>query len=175
NLPRRVAGETIAGTVKVDAALARAQGIERVQINLKGLLEVYVLRTHTQSSKSDANLVDLKSPLWNGTSPAESPLPFQFCLPTNLPPSFHCDGYRRGASICYSLEVVGTRSGRFVPNLRIETLFSVVSAATTSQMLDKGRLTQSWDGAWRDTKQEVQLRRGILGEYSRAYATVRLY
>ncbi|KAJ7640807.1 hypothetical protein DFH06DRAFT_1000455 [Mycena polygramma] len=178
----RVAGETIAGTVDLNVALAQEHHIEHVQIGLRGLIKTYVAHTDTETLKLEdlPQLVYSNLSLWTQGSafPATRShvlsLPFQFQLRANLPPSFHCDDdppSRRG-TISYSLEVVGARPGRFRVDRRIGRVFSVLPAASQSQMLAKESLRQGWVGPWRNITQADRLRHGIWGEYSRAHATL---
>ncbi|KAJ7747727.1 hypothetical protein B0H16DRAFT_1850100, partial [Mycena metata] len=109
-------------------------------------------------------------PLWSqGAVPEPGTdimtFPFVFTLPTNLPPAFHCSATSRSATIGYSLEVVGERSGFHRMNRRIRRLISVVPQ---SQLLVKETLTQGWNGPWREIAQEEKLRQGLWGNYSHA-------
>ncbi|KAJ6622100.1 hypothetical protein B0H10DRAFT_1762576, partial [Mycena sp. CBHHK59/15] len=101
--------------------------------------------------------------------------PFQFQLPENLPPSFHCSAHLRAGAISYSLEVVGDRPGLFRLNCCIRRLISVVPAASQNQLLAKDSLRHGWTGPWKDITQDKKLRTGIWGDYSHAHATMKFF
>ncbi|KAJ7640789.1 hypothetical protein DFH06DRAFT_1334510 [Mycena polygramma] len=176
----RVAGETIAGTVDLNVALAQEHRIEHVRIKLRGSITTRITTQNGQTRITHRQTVPLVHSdllLWTQGAAFPAPgshvlsLPFQFHLPANLPPSFHCDAHSRGGAISYSLEVVGARPGLFRFNRRIGRVFSVLPAADQSQLLAKESLRQGWVGAWRDIERADQIRQGIWGEYSRTHAT----
>ncbi|KAJ7223730.1 hypothetical protein B0H12DRAFT_1150509, partial [Mycena haematopus] len=169
----RVAGETIAGSVDLNMALAQeriSRSCESTSLDSTALLDLNEIIQLIRSNQS----------LWTQGTAFPAPgthllsLPFQFTLPASLPPSFHCDAHSRGGAITYSLEVVGDRPGIFRANRRIRRVFPVVPAAVPNQLLVKESLRQGWLGAWRDIKRNEQLRQGIWGEYSRAAVTLSL-
>ncbi|KAJ6588706.1 hypothetical protein B0H19DRAFT_1100805 [Mycena capillaripes] len=177
----RVAGEIIAGSVDLNVALAQEHRIEHLRIKFRGSITTRITTQNGQTRvthRQTVPLVHSNQVLWTqGSAFPEAgshviSCPFQFQLPENSPPSFHCDAHSRGGAVSYSLEVVGDRPGIFRLNRRIRRVFSVVPAASQAQLLAKESLRQGWTGSWRDFKQEEQLRQGIWGEYSRAYATL---
>ncbi|KAJ6572170.1 hypothetical protein B0H19DRAFT_937215 [Mycena capillaripes] len=98
--------------------------------------------------------------------------PFQFQLPGDSHPSFHCTAEpSHAAAISYSLEVVAEREGRRA-NHQIRRVFAVVPMATAEELRVKESLQQSWTGPWRDITQEKKMRRGMWGDYSQASATL---
>ncbi|KAJ6588694.1 hypothetical protein B0H19DRAFT_1248312 [Mycena capillaripes] len=179
----RVAGETIVGSVDLNVALAQEHRIEHLRIKLRGSITTRITTQSRQltgvTHRETVPLLHSNQVLWTrGSAFPEAgshviSCPFQFQLPENLPPSFYCDAYSSGGAISYSLEVVGDRPGIFRLNRRIRRVFSVVTAASQAQLITKESLRQDWiGGLWRYFKQEKQLRQGVWGEYSRAYATV---
>ncbi|KAJ6473649.1 hypothetical protein C8R47DRAFT_1022495 [Mycena vitilis] len=179
----RVAGETIAGTVSLHLALAQEHRIEHLQIRLTGSISTYVVHAQgyliqTQPHTNEWGLLDSVLSLWSpGSASPEGgsgilSIPFQFQLPENLPPSFHCNASPHGGEISYCLEVVGNRHSSFRANRRLQQLVWIVPAATQSQLLVKESLRQGLVESWRDIKHEQRLRRGIWGGYSRAWATL---
>ncbi|KAJ7640784.1 hypothetical protein DFH06DRAFT_1215230 [Mycena polygramma] len=176
----RVAGETIAGTVNLHLALAQEHHIEHLQIRLTGSISTLIQTSgeSTENHRQTISLLDLVLALWSpGSASPEGgsgilSIPFQFQLPENLPPSFHCNASPHGGEISYCLEVVGNRHGSFRANRRLRQLLWIVPAATQSQLLAKESLRQGLVESWRDIKHEQRLRRGIWGEYSRAWATL---
>ncbi|KAF7344477.1 Arrestin-N domain-containing protein [Mycena sanguinolenta] len=176
NVPR-VAGEIIAGTVDLNVALAQQERIEEVRIKFRGAITTRITTQNGQNSTTYGETIPLlhsNKVLWTPGSAFPPPdshivsLAFQFQLPANLPPSFHCAARGRGGAISYSLEVVGDRPGIFRTNRRIRRVFSVVPAASQNQLRINDSLRQGWLGPWRDIKRNEQLRQGIWGEYSRA-------
>ncbi|KAJ7273339.1 hypothetical protein C8J57DRAFT_1317592 [Mycena rebaudengoi] len=93
-------------------------------------------------------------------------LPFQFLLPDNLPPSFHCSVANRIGIISYAIEVVADRPGIFKFNRRIASVFSVVPAASPPDLGFKQFLLDGWSGEWKAVVHEDRIRRGIWGDYS---------
>lgn len=101
--------------------------------------------------------------------------PFQFQLPGDSHPSFHCTAEpSHAAAISYSLEVVAEREGQRA-NHQIRRVFAVVPVATAEELRAKESLQQSRTGPWRDITQEKKMRRGMWGDYSQACATVRSF
>ncbi|KAF7344476.1 Arrestin-N domain-containing protein [Mycena sanguinolenta] len=179
----RVAGETITGTVDLNVALAQQERIEEVRIKFRGAITTRITTQNGQTRithRETIPLIHSNRVLWTPGSAFPTPdshivsLAFQFQLPANLPPSFHCDAHARGGAISYSLEVVGDRPGIFRTNRRIRRVFSVVPAASQNQLLVNDSLRQGWLGPWKDIKRNEQLRQGIWGEYSRAAVTLSL-
>ncbi|KAF7289346.1 Arrestin-N domain-containing protein [Mycena indigotica] len=176
----RVAGETLQGTVLVNVQLAQEDKIEQVRIKFRGSIHTSITESNGQSSTTYKQTIPLfhqKTPLWTQGSAYPDPgshilsLPFEFTLPADLPPSFHCYAVNRHATIGYSLEVVGDRPGMFKFNRRIRRAISIVPAATPRQLLTRESLLQTWTGAWKPWVREEKLRRGIWGDYSHARAT----
>ncbi|KAJ7037959.1 hypothetical protein C8F04DRAFT_1090779 [Mycena alexandri] len=179
----RVAGETIAGSVDLHVALAQENRIEHLRIKFRGSISTRITTQNGQTRithRQTVPLIHANKSLWTqGTVFPEAgshvlSFPFQFQLPTTLPPSYHCDGHSRGGAISYSLEVVGDRPGIFRTNTRIRRVFSVVPAASDSQLLTKESLRQGWDGSWKDTMREDKIRQGLWGDYSRVSASLLL-
>ncbi|KAJ7350650.1 hypothetical protein DFH08DRAFT_862029 [Mycena albidolilacea] len=178
----RVAGETITGQVDLNVAHAQEDNLEHLQIRLKGTIHCKITTRNGDTfidHKQTIILFNTKVSLWDrgAAFPAPGshilPCTFQFLLPETLPPSFHCDGYHRKATISYALEVEGKRDGFYRINRRIRRLISVVPAASQEQLLARESLRQGWNGPWRSFTQEEKLRKGIWGEYSRAYVKLR--
>ncbi|KAJ6479179.1 hypothetical protein DFH09DRAFT_1056192 [Mycena vulgaris] len=164
----RVAGETIHGRVELNVALAQKANLTHLRIKFRGTIYTYVSPPHRFSASHSGS--HRAGPLDRGTAYPEPgshilSCPFQFVLPDNLPPSFHCWGSNQKAIISYSLEVVGERTP-------IRRLISIVPAASQRQLLAKESLRQGWDGPWRDIAHEEKVRQGIWGDYS--YARVKL-
>ncbi|KAJ7185448.1 hypothetical protein C8R46DRAFT_379581 [Mycena filopes] len=179
----RVAGETIAGSVDLNVALAQENRIEHLRIKFRGSISTRITTQNGQNRVTHRQTVPLiytNTSLWTqGTAFPEAgshvlSFPFQFQLPENLPPSFHCDASSRGGAITYSLEVVGDRPGIFRMNTRIRRVFSVVTGASQNQLMAKESLRQGWDGAWRDIAREDKIRQGLWGDYSRVSASLTL-
>ncbi|KAJ7689771.1 hypothetical protein B0H17DRAFT_1065849 [Mycena rosella] len=178
----RVAGETIEGSVDLNVALAQEDHIQQLRIKFRGAITTKITIQDAQTSTTHIETIPLihsDLSLWKQGAAfpdAGSHIlvcPFRFKLSENLPPSFHCSGHSAtGATISYSLEVVGDRLGLFRPNERLRRIISVVPAASQSQLLVNESLRQGWIGQWKDTKQDIKLRRGILGHYSHAYVTL---
>ncbi|KAF8201163.1 hypothetical protein K438DRAFT_1758465 [Mycena galopus ATCC 62051] len=197
----RVAGETIAGRVDLDFALALEDNLEHLRIRLTGTIHGNMDDGDGGFNRQTIIVFREEIGLWDqGTAFPEPgaramPCPFQFSLPGNIPPSFHCetkadadqltapkthvagrsrrsphvtDIYRR-ATISYALDVVGERAGHNKKDRRIRRLISIVPAASQNQILTRDSLMKGWDdGPWRDFIREEKLRQGIWGDYSRA-------
>ncbi|KAJ7869108.1 hypothetical protein B0H14DRAFT_292448 [Mycena olivaceomarginata] len=180
----RVAGETIAGSVDLNLGLAQEEHIEELRIKLRGATTTRLTTQNGSFSvthRQTVPLVQSDKTLWtHGSASPEAgsraiSLPFQFQLPANLPPSFHCDlNHTRGGAITYSLEVVGERTGILRKNRCIRRVFSVVPAASRDQLLVSGSLRQGRRDSWKDIKRNAEIRHGIWGEHSRVYATLSL-
>ncbi|KAJ7287051.1 hypothetical protein C8J57DRAFT_1282667 [Mycena rebaudengoi] len=181
----RVAGEIIQGRVDLNVALAQMDGIKHLRLKFRG--SIHTTTTESESSdRSDTiyrqtvSLFRVDKPLWDsGTAlPASGShvlaFPFEFQLPEDLPPSFHCSVVRLGhtAAISYSLEVVGDRTGLFHRNRRVRRLISVVPAASEQQLLAKESLRQGFRGTWKLAGVDKRMRKGIWADYS--YAQVEL-
>ncbi|KAJ7188808.1 hypothetical protein C8R46DRAFT_1243938 [Mycena filopes] len=177
----RVAGETLHGHVELNFALAQADNLEHLRIAFKGTIHSEIDNDNSDKTTTTqtVTLFHTERSLWSPGSASPSPgshtltCPFEFTLPQTLPPSFHCSGYDRKATIGYSLEVVGERTGFYRWNRRIRKLISVVPSASQGQLLAKEILSQGpWSGSWRDFTRDRKLRQGILGHYSRARLTL---
>nr|GAT56208.1 predicted protein [Mycena chlorophos] len=174
----RVAGEIITGFIRVNMQLAQEAGIEQVRIKFRGSIHTSINGQSSTTYRDTVVLFHQKVPLWNQGSAYPEPgshilnVPFQFKLPPHLPPSFHCEGPSRHATVGYSVEVIGERPGLFKFNKRIRRPFSVVPAASPEQMLLKESLRQNWNGPWKTWSRHEKLRRGIWGDYSHVRATI---
>ncbi|KAJ7037946.1 hypothetical protein C8F04DRAFT_385901 [Mycena alexandri] len=171
----RVAGETIEGHVDLNLPLARKDGIETLQIELRGVIETQIYKRYTHTGiwyKEAVALFSSRESLWttgdasNETSPDTFSCPFRFTIPDNLPPSF----YHTCATIGYSLEIVGERSSG--KKRRLCRFFPVTSAASHHQLLTKESLRQGWTGPWREIKRDQKIRQGLWGDYSHVSATL---
>ncbi|KAJ6497531.1 hypothetical protein C8R45DRAFT_983269 [Mycena sanguinolenta] len=184
----RIAGETITGRVDLNVAQAQEDNLEHLRIIFKGTMNCKVTelesthnrRGHTSNAHHETILLFYKKiRLWDrGTTfPAPGshilPCDFEFLLPENLPASFHCETHHQRATISYGIEIIGQRTGFHRTNRRIRRLFSVIPAASLSQ-LDQNSLRHGWHGRWKDFTQEEKLRHGIWGDYSHARAKLTL-
>ncbi|KAK7039610.1 arrestin-N domain-containing protein [Favolaschia claudopus] len=183
----RVAGEVIEGCVDLNVPLARKDGIDHLSIELEG-----VIKTKTITSlgpvivhhKETVHLFDSPSQtLWSSkaTQPDVScdilSCPFRFTLPSSLPPSFTCgNSTPPDATVRYSLQAVGARSGTLQRNRRFKRVFLVMPAASERQMLEAEGLRQGWvgNGGWKHCQQDEKIRQGIWGEYSGVHASLSL-
>ncbi|KAK7039593.1 arrestin-N domain-containing protein [Favolaschia claudopus] len=177
----RVAGETITGSIDLNLRLAQEERIEKLRIKYRGVISTRITTQNGQqriTHRQTVPLIHSGEIFWETgsafplTATDVISFPFHFTLPPDLPPSFHCDGHSRGGTISYALEVVGDRPGLFRSNRRLRRVFVVVPPAFENQMLVVEQLRQGWEGGWRDIKQNEQLRKGIWGEYSRAFVTL---
>ncbi|KAK7057660.1 hypothetical protein R3P38DRAFT_1182900 [Favolaschia claudopus] len=173
----RVAGETISGQVDVNVAQAQEDNMEDVTVKFKGNIHCRITTGSGQTTTHHDERIILyndKRTLWQRGSAFPPPgshilsCPFHFTLPADSPPSFHCEGYHRHATITYSVEVVGHRPGLFRMNRNIRRPLSVVPAASPAQLLATESLRQGWTGKHTDWTAEKKMRQGIWGEYSHA-------
>ncbi|KAJ7923475.1 hypothetical protein B0H13DRAFT_61477 [Mycena leptocephala] len=163
----RVAGETIAGHVDLNMAQAQELRIHHLWINCRGAIKTEILvRNEKVPRTQSVVLFQDKKSLWTPGSAfpeGESQVlshPFQFQLPGDSHPSFHCTAEpSHAAAISYSLEVVAEREGRRA-NHQIRRVFAVVPVATAEELRAKESLQQSWTGPWRDITQEKKMRSG---------------
>ncbi|KAJ7072748.1 hypothetical protein C8F01DRAFT_1076634 [Mycena amicta] len=171
----RVAGETIQGWVDIDYRQVEAENLESVRIKFRGVIHCRITVQQGQTAithRQSQGLFDTKLQLWSQGSAYPPPgshilsCPFEFTLPSLLPPSFHCDAYRRSGTVGYSLEVVGQRAGLFRFNRRIRRVIPIIPAANPAQMVLKESLMQGWSGGWKTHAREDKLRRGIWGDYA---------
>ncbi|KAF7344443.1 Arrestin-N domain-containing protein [Mycena sanguinolenta] len=183
----RVAGEVIEGRVDVHVPLTRKDGIDRVRIDLQGIMNTRIYSWNEQLKEDDLHtqtvpLCSSSQILWTSQSRRRDSdvvsCPFRFDLPENLPPSFWYaptkSSPRPAATIKYSLKVVGFRPGSFHRNRRIRRVFLVMPSASESQLLARESLRQGWEGPWKITAKDAKVRRGIWGDYSRVSATLSL-
>ncbi|KAJ7736940.1 hypothetical protein B0H16DRAFT_1763171, partial [Mycena metata] len=149
----RVAGEIIQGHVELNFALAQGDSLEQLCIEFKGTIYLRIVVQTGNAAIGHYRTITLfqtKIPLWSqGAVPEPG---------TDILTLFHCSATSRGATIGYSLEIVGERSGFHRMNRRIRRLISVVPQ---SQLLVKETLTQGWNGPWREIAQEEKLRQGL--------------
>ncbi|KAJ7503091.1 hypothetical protein B0H11DRAFT_2361119 [Mycena galericulata] len=174
-----VAGEKIAGHVDLNVALAQEDHIEHLRIKFRGAITTKITTSTGTTRVTHTETVPYANQsLWKQGITFPEPgshvisCPFQFQLPENLPPSFHCSSNSHTGAISYSLEVVGDRLGLLRSNRRIRRRISVVPSASENQLLVKESLQQGWSGKWRDITQEEKLRQGIWGDYSHARTTL---
>ncbi|KAF8187225.1 hypothetical protein K438DRAFT_1936507 [Mycena galopus ATCC 62051] len=175
----RVAGETIAGHVDLNMAHAQELHIHHLWIKCRGALKTQILvRDEKELRTQSVVLFQDKQSLWklgsafpDGGSQVLSH-PFQFQLPSDSHPSFHCTAEpSHAAAISYSLEVVAEREGRRA-NHQIRRVFAVVPVATAEELRATESLQQSWTGPWRHNTPEKKMRRGMWGDYSQACVTL---
>ncbi|KAF7338608.1 Arrestin-N domain-containing protein [Mycena venus] len=175
----RICGELLQGHVQLNVPLALEDGIQAVRVKLRGSIYVEITEstTHTANgsthSSSDTQrrrieVLRADASLWTRDGPQMGALnlPFQFLLPLNLPPSFHCSVVDRKGVVSYAIEVVADRPGIFKRNRRIASIFSLVPAATPQDLAFQHSLLQGWSGDWKAVVYEDRIRRGIWGDYS---------
>lgn len=97
--------------------------------------------------------------------------PFAFQLPSDLPASYHINVFDTKATISYSIEVVGERSGTFVCNRRIGGGFIVVPPASPDELAMTDRLAEGWKGPNRIEEAKRHVRRRLWGDYAVVEAT----
>ncbi|KAJ7684747.1 hypothetical protein DFH06DRAFT_17571 [Mycena polygramma] len=175
----RICGELLQGHVELNVPLALADGIQTVRVKLRGSEYVEITESrrsgvgnnsHSTSDTQRTRIEVLRADasLWTQGGPQTGVLnlPFQFYLPDNLPPSFHCSVLNRKGIVSYAVEVVADRPGIFKMNRRITNLFSLVPAAAPQDIVFQQSLFQGWSGEWKAVVHEDRIRRGIWGEYS---------
>ncbi|KAJ7287055.1 hypothetical protein C8J57DRAFT_1707454 [Mycena rebaudengoi] len=158
-----------------------------IPVNFRGSIHTTITESGSNLTGSSdttyrqtVSLFRVDKPLWDsGTAlPASGShvlaFPFEFQLPQDLPPSFHCHVLDRTAAISYSLEIVGDRPGLFHRNRRVRRLISVVPAASNQQWLAKESLRQGFRGAWKLAGIDKKMRKGIWSNYSYAPEPVAL-
>ncbi|KAJ7066306.1 hypothetical protein C8F01DRAFT_1346526 [Mycena amicta] len=176
----RIAGETLKGLVHVNVQLAKEDHIERVKVKFRGSIHTSITRSGGPTVTTDEQTVVLfhKTFLWTqGSTYSEScsnilSVPFEFTLPSDLPPSFHYADSSCHATIGYSLEVVGERSGLFRSDRCIRRAISVLPAATPAQLVAKELLLQGSNLPCRTYAREEKLRRGFWHDHACVRATV---
>ena len=100
-------------------------------------------------------------------------LPFRFQLPMDLQPSCSFGGLGVGwqGAVRYALEVVGARP-RLHLNRRVPSAFPVLPPDTQGADLRSRILADGWQGGWRTTEKDMEIRKGIWGDRSQVKATV---
>ncbi|KAJ7756803.1 hypothetical protein DFH07DRAFT_885143 [Mycena maculata] len=174
----RIAGEVLQGHIELNVPLALQDGIEHVRVKLRGSIYVEITeRTQTNNHQRTTTthrrrieVLRADTSLWTrtGTGPPTGvlKLPFQFHLPVDIPPSFHCSAVSQKGIISYAIEVVADRPGIFKTNRRIASVFSLVPPAAPQDLLFQQLLLQGWSGDCKAVVHEDKIRRGILGDYS---------
>ncbi|KAK7023860.1 arrestin-N domain-containing protein [Favolaschia claudopus] len=176
----RICGEFIQGHVELNVPLALEDDIEAVRVKLRGSIYVEITehrsstdshgrhRSSTDTQRRRTEVLRADASLWTpgGSQNGQLILPFQFHLPPNLPPSFHCTMTDGKGIISYGIEVVADRPGIFKRNRRIASVFSVVPAANPQDLATQHLLLQGWSGQWQSIDYEQRMRRGLWGEYS---------
>ena len=129
-------------------------------------------------SSERISLINSKITLWaQGGSTVSSRYPFQFVLPSQLPPSFyhsslHTDGViNTDGIIKYFTEVIGKR-GLFRFDHYIRQVFPVVPAASPSDISNKTLLVGGWNQSWESFEIENYVRTWPWEGYSYVYAEV---
>nr|GAT56176.1 predicted protein [Mycena chlorophos] len=180
----RVAGETIEGHVELDLHRAQQDGVEDVSITLKGSVITTIHETNTDGSdtkhQSTIPLIDTTTSLWQRGAAFPLPgshildLPFEFQLPSSLPPSFHFAVHHHKVSINYTMEILGSRPGLLRKDRRITKTFAVLPAASPTQIEAKLSLKQGWVGPWKTTVSEMKVRQGLCGGFGFARLEVEM-
>ncbi|KAL6306459.1 hypothetical protein BKA93DRAFT_729648 [Sparassis latifolia] len=173
-----VAGGTVQGEVELNFPLAQEDDIEEVHVKLSGSVKTNIYRNNTMIRES-VHLLREDRVLWRrGTAyppPGSHTLsfPFEFALPTHLPPSFHFNGFNVGGSVSYELEVVGVRRGTFHWNRRMQVPLAVVPCDTTGHSL-RTAVQNGWRGAWATLTREERVRKGVWGDHAHVKMILRL-
>ncbi|KAK7057651.1 arrestin-N domain-containing protein [Favolaschia claudopus] len=172
----RVAGETMTGHVDLNVAQAQNDNVERLSIKFKGIVRCRISTSTGAGGVTHHSdtiiLCDEQISLWDRGSAFPPPgshilsCPFQFTIPETAPPSFHCEGYYRKATISYALEVVGQRPGRFKENRNVRQPITVLAAASQAQLLLTQSLRQGWSGAYKTWTTDGKLKEGLWGKHS---------
>ena len=128
------------------------------------------------SSTEKISLIDSKVTLWargsSSSAVSSGRYPFQFVLPSQLPPSFyHSRVHLTDASIKYFIKVIGKR-GLFRFDHYIRQVFPVVPAASPSDISNKALLVGGWNQSWESFKIENYIRTWPWESYSFVYAEV---
>jgi hypothetical protein len=101
-------------------------------------------------------------------------LPFNFVLPPDLPPTFHCSQGSTVGTVSYSLEVVGDRPGLFHRNRRLGLVFPLVPLAAREQVDARNALIAGWRGGWRELVAQDDIKHHLWSKHAHARATLDL-
>jgi hypothetical protein len=113
--------------------------------------------------------------LWNNQQQDSGilELPFEFTLPTDLPPAFHAhQDHWYKATISYAVQVVAERHGLLRFNRRIGQTFPVLPLATDGQADIATRLSQGWDGDLKTSEKTELVRKGLWGDHAKVEGQV---
>ena len=195
----RVAGERITGEVLLDFRELQKTPVEEVYVKLRGsvftcvvIQSALVLATdlpwnlrrritrqigqNTITRRSRDELIRDNLSVWTKGSAYPAPnqdilrLPFSFALPPDLLPSCQYSAFRRYATVGYSVEVVGSRSGLHF-NKRIMRPIPLLPYDTKGAQL-RDSLQMGWAGKFSTHPFNKSIRRGIWGDYSNVSMTV---
>ncbi|KAH9950292.1 hypothetical protein B0H21DRAFT_566041 [Amylocystis lapponica] len=167
-----VAGGTAAGELELDIPLLLAKGMEEILVKLRGSVHTEI-RGKSGTMQETSQLVQLSISLWKrGTAhtasePHTTRIPFEFALPSTLPPSFDFMGMDTKAVIRYFIELVGVRPGTFRMNKKCIFPLAVVPSDPHGAELHSA-LQFGWDGPWTTVRREGQVRKALWGEYAKA-------
>ncbi|KAK7057673.1 arrestin-N domain-containing protein [Favolaschia claudopus] len=180
----RIAGESVQGRVELNVALAQDEGIENLDVYLRGYIVTTIIENNFDGSDTrherEIELINFSKLLWARGTAFPDPgshlldLPFKFQLPVSLPPSFHLSVINHEATIQYIVEVVGSRPGRFRRDNVVHQIFPVLPAASPEQVVARKSLKKGWHGAWTAVSVERKIRQGIWGDHAHARAKVKI-
>jgi hypothetical protein len=120
-------------------------------------------------------LVRDEATLWTNQQPGSGilELPFEFTLPTDLPPAFHAhSSHWYKATVSYAVQVVAERPGFLRFNRRIGQTFPVLPLAADEQAKVAARLSRRWDGDWKTSEKTELVRKGLWGDHAKVEGQV---
>jgi hypothetical protein len=126
--------------------------------------------------QEEAFLINSSATLWTEGDDLASPdtfkriFPFQFDLPSHLPPSFKAASARQIGDITYYIQLISVRSNTFKKTRCARKIFCVIPATTSKNVYYKSLLLDEWKHGLQSLKVENQIRRWPWEDYSHVQA-----
>ncbi|KAI0783740.1 hypothetical protein C8Q75DRAFT_725345 [Abortiporus biennis] len=170
--PVCIAGQVFQGQVKFYFPTLQSEEVEEVHVKLRGSV-IFDKNHHGRSSDWEGQeLVRQNVSIWSRGQvypPSGSHtliIPFEFQLPSYLPPSCHFENNKHCGMVGYVVEVVGVRSGMFKLNRRLTRPISLVPPDPIGAQIRHVLQMGDWGGSWTTVKKQDNIRRGLWGPLS---------
>ncbi|KAL4247580.1 Arrestin domain-containing protein [Abortiporus biennis] len=172
--PVCIAGQVFQGQVKFYFPTLQSEEVEEVHVKLRGSVIVKFDKNHhgRSSDWEGQELVKQNVSIWSRGQvypPSGSHtliIPFEFQLPSYLPPSCHFENNKHCGMVGYVVEVVGVRSGMFKLNRRLTRPISLVPPDPIGAQIRHVLQMGDWGGSWTMVKKQDNIRRGLWGPLS---------
>ncbi|KAJ3557999.1 hypothetical protein NM688_g1171 [Phlebia brevispora] len=175
----RVAGELLEGEAELFLSLLSENRVLEVYVELRGTITTRLRiprNSGTHTTQETVELVRTSMLLWSRATKRTASegylkVPFQFILPSGIPPSCSFSKHSDLGEIAYCIRVVGVRPV-FYRNYTTNTYFPVLPVDIRGYEVSKS-FEKPWTGEWCTLEKERDLQRTPVEGFAHAKMTVK--